>query len=101
NHTRVEVGASRAYPSADTHSTSSKPCAVAQRWQAMFTAYDKDFTPPSSHGAAARAAAGNPRLRVPIRTPSRRTRRVESDTGVTMAYTVGDPPPSGPRVQTR
>src|SRR5690606_6207493 len=105
SHTREEVGASSAYPSAETHSTSSTPCRAAHRWEAMFTAYERDFTPPSSHGAAGRVAAARPRVAVTAAAPSRRMARTAGPTGDSVAKTVTGPyaaPGSGsaPRVQT-
>ena len=74
SQTRVAVGASSAHPSAETHSTSSAPCAPAQRSEAMLTAYDRVLTPPSSHGAAGAGVRGVPQAAVATVTPSRRAR---------------------------
>jgi len=77
----VEVGASSAYPSREIQSMSSAPSEVAHRCEAMFTAYDNVFTPPSSHGDAARIAAGTPSVAVTTRMPVWRAPRRVSLTG--------------------
>ena len=49
--TTVDVGPSSTEPSAATKMTSEAPTDSACRSAAMFTAYDSDFAPSSSHGA--------------------------------------------------
>ena len=100
SQTRLAVGASRAYPSAETHNTSSAPRPVAQRCEAMFTAYDRDLTPPSNHGAGVRASAAKPSVAVTTAIPARRAWIATGLTGASVANTVTGPPDSGPRVQT-
>src|SRR4051812_50132389 len=72
SQTSVEVGASRAYPSTDTHSTSFAPCPAAQRKVAMLTAYERVLAPPSSHGEPPRASTGTPSVAGFTTTPGRR-----------------------------
>ncbi len=64
----------------------------------MFTAYDSDFTPPSSHGAPALVSVAKPVVAVSTRTPSRRSRSDLAPIGSTVAKTVSGPPGSTPRV---
>src|SRR5690606_8588664 len=71
----------------------------------MFTAYERAFTPPSSHGVAGRAVVVTPRLAVTAAIPSRRAARTAGPIGASVAKTVTGPPAapgsgSGPRVQT-
>src|SRR3954469_4702882 len=98
SQTSVEVGASRAYPSTDTHSTSFAPCPAAQRKVAMLTAYERVLAPPSSHGEPPRASTGTPSVAVITSTPVCRCAREAAAIGATVAYAVTGPPSSGPRV---
>ena len=80
-------------PSRLTNTTSSTPRRSASRSAAMFTAYDSVFTPPSSHGASAKACRPRAARQADHdRSPRRRCASERAPIGSTVIMPAARPP---------